>query len=395
MACGNACVDIGIDMSNCGACAAPCSPGHVCTSGKCNDPTADWPMFGRDALHSGVNLDETGRPPAVDAWETQIATTAARLSPAVVEGGRLFVTAASRFADRAPLVALNVADGSKLWEYNFGAVDSVGHPSAFKGSVYVQTNKGLMGSSYLWSIDEVAGTVKWSAVFGSQWENFWAPAIAGSTVYIDGGNYGGLYGFSTTDGSQLFFNSGVGQYDSWSPAVFQSNVYTFIAGKFGAHDPANGNTLWTVTTNWTWTGYSMNTAPVFGTSLAYVIAPPNLVAIDPSKQAVAWTANGTYTGTPAVSGSAVYGISGGNLIARDALTGMLLWTFVGDTLLSYPPIVANGFAYVSSSAHVYAVDLTTHMTAWSAPVGGWLTVGAGRLLVAGADGVMRGYVLSP
>jgi outer membrane protein assembly factor BamB len=138
----------------------------------------------------------------------------------------------------------------------------------------------------------------------------------------------------------------------------------------------------------------MNTSPVFGGSLGYVVAPPNLVAIDLSMHAAAWTANGSYAGTPAVSNGVVYGTSAGSLVARDAATGNLLWTFVGDQNLSYPPVVANGYVYVSSPNNVYAVKIATHAQAWTAAAGGWVTVAAGRLLVAGTDGTLRGYVLT-
>jgi hypothetical protein len=392
-ACGGICIDTAISMSNCGGCAAPCAAGNVCTHGSCTTPTSSWPMFGFDTGHSGFNNADKGIPPAIDQWE-RVVSSGVPLSPAVVDAGRLYLTSKGRLASDDPIVALSVADGSPLWKYNFGSVDSVGHPCVAGGSVYVETNHGIMGSSYLWSFDAAAGSVRWSAAFDSQWETFWAPIVVGGTVYMDGGEYGGLYAFNVADGSQIFFSS-IGQYDSWSPGYFGGSVYSFIAGVFQAEDAASGAALWSVKIPWQWTGYSMNTAPTFGPSLGYVVAPPNLVAIDPAKMAVAWTANGTFTGTPAVADGAVYAVSAGNLVARDGSTGALMWTFVGDQRLSYPPVIANGYVYVASEANVYAVNIATHAMAWSAPVGGWVTLASGRLLVAGPDGVMRGFVLSP
>jgi hypothetical protein len=392
--CKGSCVDTAIDPANCGGCGSSCPAGSVCTDGVCGAATSDWPTFGYSAQHAGENTVEMGVPPAIDSWQQQVSHGAA-LHPVTVESGRAFVTYEGYFAATSPLVALDVSDGSPLWTYNFGAVDSVGHPSVASGVVYVETNHGTMGSSYLWAIDAAGGTVKWASAFASQWEQFWAPAVVGSSVFMDGGEYGGLYGFNVADGSQIFFNGSIGQYDSWSPAFFGGHVYTFIDGNFSSEDPATGSVLTTVQVMWNWTGYSMNTAPVFGSTLAYLISPPNLFAIDPAKGTTAWTSNGTFSGTPAVSGGAVYGISAGNLVARDATTGALLWTFVGDQALKYPPVVAHGFVYVSSDANVYAVNTATHAQALTAPAGGWLTLAARRLLVAGADGVLRGFVLSP
>jgi len=227
----------------------------------------------------------------------------------------------------------------------------------------------------------------------AQWETYWAPLVVGNTVYSNGGTYGGLYGFDVDDGTQLFF-TGLDQYDEWSASYFGSSVYTFIAGHFRAHDPQNGSTLWSLDVTWNWSGYSMRTAPVFGDALAYVIAPPNLHAIDPVTHAVAWTTNGTYAGTPAVADGVVYAITGNNLTARDAATGTLLWPFVGDLALNRPPVIANGHVYVSSDDNVYAVSIATHSAVWTAPVGGWLSIAAGRLLVARDDGSLVAFALA-
>ncbi len=392
--CGALCLDTSINAANCGACAAACPAGSVCTDGQCAAATSDWPMFGYDAQHTGVNSVETGVPPAVDSWSTTINIGGSALHPVTVESGRAFVTYQSYFGTTAPIAALDVSDGTSLWTYNFGSVESVGHPAVSGGIVYLQTNHGTAGDSFLWALDAAGGTVAWASAFGSQWESFWAPLIVGSNVYIDGGEYGGLYGFQVSDGSQLFFNSSIGQYDSWSPAYFGGDLYTFIDGNFCAEDPASGAVLTTVQVTWNWTGYSMNTAPVFGPTYGYIINPPNLTAIDPVKSVVAWTANGTYSGTPAVYAGVVYGISAGNLIARDANTGALLATLVGDLALRYPPVIANGYIYASSDANVYAWDVKTRKQVWTAAVGGWLTIAARRLLVASSNGVLHGFVLS-
>jgi hypothetical protein len=352
-------------------------------------------MFGHDAGHAGLNPDETGVPPVINEWSTQVALQAA-LQPVVVSNGRVFVTYKTYFQDNTPITAINVADGSKLWEYNFGSVENVGHPSVVGDTVYLQTNQTLGSSQpHVWALNGVNGDVLWASVFDSQWATFWSPIIEGTMVYVNGGEYGGLYGFKTVDGTQAFFNSTLEQYDSWSPAYSGNRLYTFVAGKFREHDPLGGATLWTLDVGWTWSGYSMNTTIAFGSTYAYVIAPPNLVAVNPATKTVAWTANGSYTGTPAVSDGYVYGVSGGNLIARDAVTGTLAFTFVGDLNLIYPPVIANGYAYVSSDLNTYAVQLSTHAKVWSAPVGGWLAIASRRLLVASKDGALHGFVLSP
>ena len=389
--CGGVCLDTSISALNCGACGSACPAGKVCTAGACAAPSSDWPTFQYDVSHSGQNGVETGKPPLTPSWSRSLSTGA--LNPAALGGGRLFVTAPGYFATSAPIYALNVSDGSDLWNYNFGAVSSVGLPSYFSGTVYLANGKPITGSALLWSIDAASGVAHWTAPLDAQWETYWPPLRVGDVVYSNAGQYGGLYGINAADGSQQFFVS-LDQYDEWSPAYFGGKLYTFIAGRFRTHDPLTGAVTNTVTVNWNWTGYSMDTAPVFSSSLGYVIAPPNLYAIDPVSQTVAWTANGAYSGTPAVTADSVYGISAGNLIVRDAATGALKWTFAGDGALSYPPVVANGYVYVASNDNLYAVDTTSHAPVDHQTRGGWLTLGSGRLIVAGRDGTLSAYLLS-
>jgi hypothetical protein len=390
--CGGICVNPFIDAANCRSCGVACAAGSVCTDGACAAATSNWQMFGYDAQHTGDNVEETGVPPSIDSWSAMVNASGQTLSPATIENGRVFV--ASSGAGTATLYAVNVSDGSILWQHPFGAVGSVGHPSVVDGTVYVQTNHGTSGTySYLWALDAAANTLDWSVIFPSQVESYWAPLVVGSSVFVDGG--GGLYGFSTVNGTKLFFDGAIGPYDAWSPAYFGGDLYTFAGGNLSSESPSTGTVLSTTSVGSNATHGSMNTAPVFGAAYGYVISPPNLVAV-PTSNAQPWTAPGEYSSTPAIADGVVYGISAGNLIARDATTGALLATMVGDMNLKYPPVVAAGYVYAASDANVYAWNVTSHRQAWTAPAGGWLSIGARRLLVADTThGVLHGFVLSP
>lgn len=383
--CGGACTDIAISISSCGACGVACAAGQVCNGGVCGAPTSDWQMLGGDAQHSGWNAQETGKPPLSQAFSTSLGIGA--LSPATVSQGRVFVTSGHSVR------ALSVSDGSPLWSHTISGF-SVGHPAAVGDKVYVQSCDHTPGT-YLWIIDAVTGTPSIAAPFSAQWENYWSPIIVNNTVYINGGYYGGLYAFSEQSGAQVFFNGALEQYDEWSPAYFNGSVYSFVEGSLRAHDPLTGTVQWTTSVTWDWAGWSMHTAPVFGSAYAYVIAPPALYAVDPATHAVAWTQSAAYAGVPATADGSVYALSGGNLIVRDAMTGALLWTFVGDANLKYPPVIAGGFVYVASGSNVYAVNIASHAQAWTAPKGGWLAIASGRLLVSRPDGILDGYLLSP
>jgi len=390
-ACEGACVDTRTSDSHCGACGRRCVAGSTCRAGACPFVSASsWPFDGHDLRHSGANPGESGHPPLRAAWSGSVGTTS--LSPAVVENGRAFVTSSGYFGSQQLLVAYDAERGTELWRYNFGNVFSVGHPAALDGRVYVaQSNNG--GSTYLFAFDAASGMVVWRSPFGSQWERYYSPIVQGGRVYINGGTYGGLDSFNAADGAAVF-HVNLDQYDEWSPAYWGGRVYTYMAGHLRSHDPLSGAPTLVTNVPWVWAGYSMRSWPAFDDTRCYVIAPPNLSAIDPATSRVAWTANASFTGAPAVDAGVVYAISGGSLMARDAATGALLWSFVGDGRLSAAPVIAAGTVYVSSAANVYAVDVASHAMRWSEAAGGALSVAAGRLFVAGM-GTLRAYALTP
>ncbi len=246
----------------------------------------------------------------------------------------------------------------------------------------------------MYAFDAPTGTVLWSQPFNSQWEQYWAPLVVGTRLYFDGGTYGGLYGLSTMDGCQLFFNNQLEQYDQWSPLSFGGEVYTFIAGKLRAHDPLTGGIQTTTSVPWNWAGWSMQTAPISdGTSL-YVIAPPSLYALTPGAPSPTWSASADYAGMPAIANGVVYAVSGGQLRATDAARGDVLWTVTADSALDHPPVVAGRWVYVASDAHAYAVDTTTQEVVWTGAPGGWLSVAGGQLFVAQPNGTLTAYGLA-
>jgi outer membrane protein assembly factor BamB len=263
------------------------------------------------------------------------------------------------------------------------------------GTVYVQISSGTGSTgTALWALDAASGATRWSAPFVAPGTQLWSTTVVGPAVYIAGGPYGGMYGFRTVDGSQLFFNRDLPQCDSWSPAFYQGVLYTWVQGEFVADDPATGSLLWNNEIRGTFPDYSMDAEPALADGSAYLVSPPQLGAIDLDTQDVTWLDSDSYSGTPAVAEGVVYAIDGGGLSAVDGATGAALFTFPGDGALSYPPVVANGVVYVASASNVYAIDTATHAQVWTAAVGGWLSLASGHLLVASPGGTLYGFALS-
>lgn len=379
-------MDIRFSSAHCGACDAECALGKVCTDGICSNPIGEWPTFQGGIEHAGRSGDEIGMPPLTLAWERRLPGA---VHPVVAKAGRVFVTESHYFSAEAPLRVFNLSDGADVWSYNFGDVSRIGHPSVSGDRVYVANGRGTSGTARLWSFEVATGDVKWVSTIAAQWEQYWSPLVFGSTIYSNGGYYGGLYGFDVTDGAELFFQQ-LEQTDSWSPGVWKGQLFTFVAGKLRRHDLLSGEATALVTVE----GGVTQPAPVFDDSRAYLIASPNLFAIDMATSKVAWKANGTYSGTPAVADGVVYGISAGALVARVADTGALAWTFANDLTFTYPPIVAGGHVYVSNEEHLVAIDIATHKEVARKDAGGWLSISGRRLLAAGPEGLLRAFALT-
>ena len=170
-------------------------------------------------------------------WEARTASSfprpfpapTAALNPVAVAKGIAYVTPVTYFGI-SDLTAINATTGAQIWQHVYSATDSslsgttyysINPPTFYKGNVYVQQGQGLDsgGSStilpLLWSFNAATGAVNWSTGYGAQWERYLAPTIYQSVgIWVDGGNYGGLYGFNF-DGSERSFTSEP-QWDQWT-----------------------------------------------------------------------------------------------------------------------------------------------------------------------------------
>lgn len=354
--------------------------------------TGDWPTFGNGPAHTGYQPLTLGAYLYQPGWSVAYPTSTSGLNQVAVAGGRIFVTPYTYFGDTY-LSVLDASSGGELWRRQFVTSHSINPPTFDSGKVYVQKGKSTSpgNDSQLWCLDAATGNTNWFAPFGAQWERYFAPTVFNGGVWIDGGTYGGLYGFNTSDGTQRFFNSSLAQYDQWTPAYYNGTVYTWVAGVFRAHDPATGAILWSVTAS-TGNPYSVNSAPAIDQGRAFVVGYTNFCAIDLTTHAVAWSPGGSFKGSPAVANGAVYALSGSNVQSYDTQTGALLGSYVtGDTTIAGQPIVTNDALIVSSPTKTYIFKLANFSPIQTIPYGGAASLANGILYLAGPTGVLRTY----
>ncbi len=341
--------------------------------------------------HTGWNRDEKGGIPQRLHWTARIGTSGS-LSPAVVEGERVILTTSGYF-DANNAYAVSLADGSPLWTSAFGSVRGLGWPSVYDGSVAVQQSNSTPGT-YLFMLNASDGTRQRWFSFNNQWSIFRSPIQISNRAYCQGGYYGGLVGFITNP-SQFLFSVGLAQVDNWSPAYYRGSVYSWAGGAFKSHNLDSGAVDWSLNLPSTgFGGYQAGGDSCLADGFAYVVGSPAIYAIDLNTRTWKWVSSLNFSATPAYANGIVYGNAEENLIAHDAKTGRVLWSFRGDSSTQHYPVVAGGLVYFSTQNSVYALDAQTGVQRWSDSGGGILTVGAGHLFVSTASRDLKAYLLS-
>ena len=347
----------------------------------------DWTTFGGGADHRGYFAGTVGDSPRA-RLRFEIEADYAIQQVAVAEG-RLYAT--PRIFYGVPFVeAFDESTGDSLWRRDFAAAATISPPSFADGHVYLQRgNHG--GNSQLWSVNAEDGRALWSTNFSTQWSEFFAPAVTDQRILVNAGYYGGMQAFDQADGQSLFFED-LAQYDEWTPSYAHGVAYYYVAGAFTAHDPDDGQRQWTVDVPWDWHGWSMETVAAIDQSIAYVRGTSGIHAIDLDNESLLWTAQGRFSGSPAVGNDAVFAINDSSLHRFDRLTGQPAGVFVApQTLLSQQPIVTDDAVLVSGSTQTYVFDLQTQEILLTIPAAGALSLANDTLYVAssfvGSEGV--------
>jgi uncharacterized repeat protein (TIGR01451 family) len=351
----------------------------------------DWPTFGNGPDHTGYYPTSLGTNRFAPLWTNSFTLA---INQVAVGNGRVFVTTppfSGYTGDAFLLRALDAQTGGQMWQDNFNWGYGMDAPTYDNGKVYFQRVNNS-SDTQLRCVDAYSGTVLWTAAHGAQWESYYAPTVVGDGVWVNGGTYGGLYGFNTSNGSQRFFVSNLGQVDEWTPTFYRNVLYSWVAGTFRAHNPVSGALLWSTNLAWNAT-YSMNTVVAAQGDRAFVMANAYLYAIDLSSHAVAWTVTNSFKGSPAVANGVVYVISSGLVRAFSFTDGAFLGSYSanGDTGLSGQPTITDDALFISSSSATYVFDLQSFQLVQTVPTGGSLSLANGTLYVGGGTRTLKAF----
>jgi len=356
--------------------------------------TTEWSTYQGDPSHTGY-VPATLDPVAFAHRWTAPLSQGTPLHPVTAGGGRVYASTNSYFGVQR-LYVVDESTGAIRWSHNFGPIHAVNPPAYGDGSVYVST--GGHSDSFLWAFDADAGTTRFSAPYANQWSHWYAPVVIGERVYMAGGEYGGMYAFSTVDGGQLWFTS-LNFYEQFTPAVHAGLVYAYTGLSnpgVTVADAATGTVVYGIPdSTFRSGGYTMDLAPVLGASNNLLATQGGrLLCFDLQARRIAWVISEEFIGQVTLANGVIYVRNGQRLEARRESDGSFLWA-AGLTGAPFGPMIATrNLLLVSQGARTAAVDLSARLETWSYPAGGGLALTQnGLLLIAQGDGSLTAITM--
>jgi len=357
----------------------------------------DWPTLGVGPDHTSFQPVLIGTATLSESWASKPGSSARQVA---VAGDRVFV---SSYSTGAALIALDASTGGETWRKSYAGTSSINPTTWHGGSVIYQVQDGPSQTSHVVALNGADGSQQWSSIFYQQWENYLAPAVDDTGVYITGGSYGGIYGYERDTGGQRFFQS-LDQYDEWTPSLHNGGLYSFVKGIFRSHSRSTGAIQWSRTFAWDWAGYDMKRTTACANNTAFFIndtdsqgypKPRDLISLDLTTQQVRWTAsNFAFSGTPALAHGNVYAYASSTTVeAYDQATGALIavYTAPANAALSGQPIITADTVIACGSTQTFLFNLQTRVLRQTLPAGGYASVAGRCVYVASSDGTVRCY----
>ena len=361
----------------------------LCTPDIPQTSTNNWPMYQCNAKHNGyvpiaLNPEEFSL-----RWEKQIGDSRS-LNPISAANGKVFVSVQSRFANNGDnLFALDSRDGETLWKINdLTGSSSINPPSYSYGNVYIQTGKGTSSgpsSPYIHCFKADTGEVIFKSQTSAQWESYLAPTIYDGSVYINGGYYGGMYGFDAFTGDQHWFKS-LAQEDNWTPAVEGKYSYAFLKGTLTAIDRLYGTVAFSITHR---SSYNHNVPVIGNFNNIFSTNSGYLVCFDLNTRELAYEIEGKFTSVPSIAKNVVYVINNGSLEARNEIDGDFIWSWSPpEGRLTDTMIATESHIIARTSNNTYAVEILSHEQDWSYPASGYLALANDSIYIAQSNGTL-------
>lgn len=361
---------------------------------------AEWSTLGGNAQHTSYVSGSIDPVQLSQLWSTPLTSNVT--GGMVVGGGGVFLRASS--GQGPTIYAVDAATGDSLW--NATPSGRVMPPAYADGKVYVHTTTEL--NAY----DAANGDLIFSTPLPSQGQLYPNPTPFEGSVYLGGGMFGDLYSFNAATGAENWsFEPYFSLHSRWTPAVNSQHVFFHST-----------TTLQVLPGLLMMTDHSGEIVSIGvdefadGSSSAVVLGPGNLAYTTGSGRVTAWstipTEEGSLAplwiaevggfGTPSLANDMLYVRDGsGGILALDALSGTLQWSWDHANALAASMIVTDNLLFVTSDSsggwpgETLAIDLATQSVVWQFPTGGEIALANNVLYILGVnDGVRTLYAFA-
>lgn len=336
-----------------------------------------WPMFHKDAAHTGRSTNPIPLTAAI-VWASALTDSADYSSPAIDAAGNVYIgdlgrrlnsfgpagnlrwsfVATGNFRRSSPaiaddgtvyiggadskLYAVN-ANGTQKWTFTAGGGIRTAPAVGGDGTVYFGADNGR-----LYAV-RANGTLNWSFATGDSVRS--SPAIVGDSLVVFGSNDGSIYALRTN--GTLAWEGITGAAVKASPAVGQSGTLICPSqdGFLYAIRP-NGTLLWAI-----FTGQTLRSTPATGPTGKIYLGVDDEIQCYRDDGSLSWNfvTGGRIFSSPAVhvdpgtqAETAICGSDDGFLYAVRG--GVLLWKVnLGTAVHSSPAIGADGRIYVGGN----------------------------------------------
>ena len=350
---------------------------------KDNGPSTlsnSWHMLGNNAAHTGYIPGVVEDVTLLEYWNMEFAST---IRKPMIHEGKLF------FFMNNTLTALDSETQSILWQQTYPSASSFTRASYSDGNLYFQrTNHS--SDSQVFSVNAETGATNWSTAFSTQWGRFEPPTIADGKVFINGGYYGGMYGFDQTSGSQLFFVT-LPQEDNWTPCYYDGSLYSWVEGQLKKHNPETGLTIASLDiVDDYWAGVM-----VADLGVGLVKASNQLYAVDLENMTLLWqkTVNSSRAALPVTANGLIY-IKSANSSSVECydFSGSLVRTFTPPSSIMTSMAVSDNKLFVSGSSETFIYDVISGKLDGKIPVGGELTP-AGKFIYINQSNKLYSFLI--
>ncbi len=269
----------------------------------------------------------------------------------------------------------SLATGELIKEHQLGKAANL-NPPGLAGK-YVLIQRADHSKTKLLCFDRRTFRMLWSADCPEQWSRHEHPTVYKGNVFVNGGSYGGWFGFDLKSGKKLWFGR-LAQYDGWTPCLYRGVAYAAVGGVITANDPGTGTELWKTKLPAQWSGWTAAGAIVAAGKRLYITAgSKGLQAFDLESRQVAWTQKGSL---PPVVGNGMVYCPAGTFLHAYRLKGDPRWTWDAHARIACTPILCGSTLIASTDKKTFLLNAHNSDQKGTIPAGGDLAI-VGRHLI--------------